>query len=151
MPGVTDFEVTVSGSYFSDSSIVYFDGQPLPTDFVDPTHLLVIVPAFTGNPMLQVYNPPTVPNVNDGGFSNGYYFYNSVKPVITVRADNSVKYYGESLPAFTSTILVDGQPLSSTSLADRSWPRRSAVSDHCDAAGAESVSIRSCRSWCRWI
>jgi hypothetical protein len=41
-------------------------------------------------------------------------FFTPVKKIITVTAEKKTKKYGEKLPVFTSTILVDSIPLDQT-------------------------------------
>ena len=115
--GQAPVSVTVVGDHFVNGAEVYLDGAALPTVYQDEQHLLTEIPAFIGNPMLQVFNPPSTSNGTDGGYSNGYYFYYNPEAIVTVRVDNTTKRYGESLPEFTATILVDGQPLDSTGLS----------------------------------
>ena len=69
------------------------------------------IPVFIGNPILQVFSPPLSPNGNDGGFSNGVYFQNIIKPIISVQVDNSMKKYGKRKTSLDSTILMNGLPL----------------------------------------
>lgn len=113
-PGTQVFTATVNGAYMNAQSKVYLKGVQLPTTFVNANQMTASIPLFNGNPPLTVFNPPTVPNLNDGGFSDSLYFTPLKKVVIT--ADNKTKKYGEKIPAFTVTVTVDGQPLSSTGL-----------------------------------
>ncbi|HPD55108.1 MAG TPA: S8 family serine peptidase, partial [Bacteroidia bacterium] len=115
--GQAPVSVTVVGDHFVNGAEVYLDGAALPTVYQDEQHLLTEIPTFIGNPMLQVFNSPSTSNGTDGGYSNGYYFYYNPEAIVTVRVDNTTKRYGESLPEFTATILVDGQPLDSTGLS----------------------------------
>ena len=114
VPGTTTFSVTIKGNYLSDSSIIIFNGDTLPSVFVNPNVMTATVPPFSGNPALQIYTPPITPSQLDGGFSNSLYFIPDIKTTITVSADFKRKKYGEALPEFTSTILVDGIPIENT-------------------------------------
>lgn len=111
----SSFTLTVNGNYLSEESQVLFRGTPVPTTFVSTTELTAIIPAFdTGNPAIQVYTPPLANG--DGGYSNIIQFFSITKKVITVTADPQTKKYGEQIPAFTSTILVDNIPLAQSGL-----------------------------------
>jgi hypothetical protein len=102
VPGLSSFKVIVEGQYLNSQSIIYLRGVPLATRLVNVNQVEATIPAFTGNPPLQVYNPPVTPSGLDGGFSNSLYFYPRIK--ITVTADNKSKSYGEAVPELTATI-----------------------------------------------
>ena len=110
----SSFTLTVNGDYLTDGSQVLFRGEAVPTTFVSNTQLTAIIPAFTGNPSIQVYTPPIANG--DGGYSNIIQFFSVAKKTITVTADAKTKKYGEQLPAFTSSILVGGVPLAQSGL-----------------------------------
>ncbi|MFC0775973.1 MBG domain-containing protein [Terrimonas alba] len=111
----SSFTLTVNGNYLSEESQVLFRGSPVQTTFVSTTELTAIIPAFdSGNPAIQVYTPPIANG--DGGYSNIIQFFSLAKKAITVAADPKTKKYGEQLPAFTSTILVDNVPLAQSGL-----------------------------------
>lgn len=113
-PGTQAFTVTVNGEYLNAASKVLLNGQQLPTTFVNSTKLTAAIPTFSGNPPLQVSNPATVPNNNDGGISDPAFFY--AKQKVVVKANDKVKKYGEAVGAFTHTITVNGVELSATGL-----------------------------------
>jgi hypothetical protein len=115
-PGVEEFSVTVNGSYFDTSSVVVLRDDTLPTTYVSSNELVAVVPMFSGNPPLHVFTGAFVPNENDGGASDSLYFNSSYRPTITIVADDKTKRYGEQLPVFTSTILIDGQTLAEAGL-----------------------------------
>jgi hypothetical protein len=56
------------------------------------------------------------PSGKDGNLSNSLYFFSTIKKKIIVTADNKTKKYGEQLPAFTVSILVDSIPYENTGL-----------------------------------
>ena len=103
-PPTTSFTLTVNGDYLSETSQVLFRGEPLTTTFISNNELTAIIPAFTGNPSIQVYTPPLANG--DGGYSNTILFFDIPKKTIIVKGDNKNKKYGEVLPTFTSTISV---------------------------------------------
>lgn len=102
VPGQTSFKVVVEGEYLKSNSIVYLRGVPLTTRLLNATQVEATIPAFTGNPPLQVYNPPITPSGLDGGLSNTLYFFPRAR--IAITADSKTKAYGQALPAFTATI-----------------------------------------------
>ncbi len=110
----SSFTLTVNGDYLTDGSQVLFRGVAVPTTFVSTTELTAIIPAFTGNPSIQVYTPPIANG--DGGYSNTIQFFSIAKRTITVTADSKTKKYGEQLPAFTSSITIAGVPLAQSGL-----------------------------------
>ncbi|MEP7318395.1 MAG: S8 family serine peptidase, partial [Panacibacter sp.] len=114
-PGEQPFEVTVKGNYLSKQSYILFRGNPLPTRIVSSSLATATIPSFTGNPAIQMYTAPITPNGNDGGYSDSLFFFSPVKKTITVTAKNTGKKYGEKIPAFETTVLIDSIPLDSTS------------------------------------
>jgi hypothetical protein len=115
-PGAEEFSVTVNGSYFDTSSVVVLRDDTLSTTYVSSNELTAVVPIFTGNPPVHVFTAAYVPNSNDGGESDSLYFNSSYRPLISIVADDKTKRYGEQVPTFTSTILVDGQTLAEAGL-----------------------------------
>lgn len=113
-PGLYPFDVSVKGNYLSSSSVILFRGVALPTTITGTTIASATVPAFTGNPAIQVYTPPVTPAASDGGYSDSLFFFSPVKKSITVTAKDKVKKFGEVLPVFESVVLVDSIPLDST-------------------------------------
>ena len=123
IPGKTAFTLTVQGNYFNDQTKVYFRGIELPTTAFSTTQITAQIPVFTGNPAIQAFTKPISVNGNDGGFSAPKYFSDTVKKKITIIADNKIKRFGEMLPVFTATVLVDSVPLDKFGInATRSWP-----------------------------
>jgi hypothetical protein len=114
IPGTAAFTVTVKGDFIDSSSQIFLRGQALTTTFVSSTVLTATIPVFSGNPPLYVYTPPTSTSQLDGGYSDTLFFFSVVKKKITITADNKTKRYGEDIPAYTATVLVDGFPLADT-------------------------------------
>jgi hypothetical protein len=77
--GGPDFQLTVNGSGFVNSSVVRINGNNLTTTFAGPTQLLAQVPASViatpGNASVSVFNPPP-----RGGASNSVTLQISVPP-----------------------------------------------------------------------
>ena len=113
-PGPAPVVLTVQGNYLDGQSVINFRGNPLPTTVVSPTTLSATIPAFTGNPAIQVYTPPVSVNGTDGGLSNSLYFFTPIKKHVVITAENKVKRYGEKIPAFTVTVTVDNVPLANS-------------------------------------
>jgi hypothetical protein len=93
-----------------------FKSQALTTTIVNSTTATATVNGFTGNPPIVVYTPPFSILGTDGDSSNAINLLNIPKKKVVVTADNKSKLYGEPLPAFTSTILVDNVPLANSGL-----------------------------------
>ena len=115
-PGTQPVTVTVQGNYISSNSVITFRGQPLTTTVISSTQASATVPTFTGNPAIQVFTKSISPNGNDGGYSDTLFFFSPVKKTIIVKADNKTKRYGEQIPHFTVTVLVDSVPIQNTGL-----------------------------------
>ncbi|MCW3093283.1 MAG: subtilase family protease [Ferruginibacter sp.] len=120
VPGKAPFILKIEGNFLRPTSVITFRGTALATTVLSDTEAMATIPAFVGNPAIQVYTAPISPSGKDGGFSNSLYFFSVTKKQILITADNKTKFYGERLPRFTSTVLVDGVPLqnSGLSLAD---------------------------------
>jgi len=116
IPGTQPLNVNVDGTYFTTQSQILFRGEALPTTIVNSNELSVTIPEFTGNPPIQVYTPPITPSGSDGGYSNELFFFSPIKKTVSVTADNKSKKFGEKLPLFTATILVNGQTLDDAGL-----------------------------------
>jgi hypothetical protein len=110
-PGDATLLVTVEGENLTTESEVLFRGDPLETTFVNSTELQATIPEFSGNPPIQVSTSAISPSGLDGGTSDSLFFYGVVKKNITVIADHKSKKYGEIMPEFTATVLVNGDTL----------------------------------------
>ena len=114
-PGESEFVLKVEGRNLTNASKVLFRGQPLPTTFIRSTELQATIPEFEGNPPIQVLTSAISPSMLDGGKSDSLFFFGIQKKNVKVLADNKTKKYGERLPAFTATVLVDDDTLTETS------------------------------------
>ncbi len=115
-PGSIPFQLNVIGEFFNSQSVVLFRGNPLATTVLSSTVAVATIPAFMGNPPIQVFTPPVSEKGTDGGYSDTLFFFSPIKKTITVKADNKIKRYGEQLPQFTGTILVDSIPFEDSGL-----------------------------------
>ena len=114
IPGTQPIAVIVQGNFLTTQSVILFRGVPLTTTVISSTQVSATVPAFTGNPPIQLYTPPITPSLNDGGYSDSIFFYAPVKKNVVIVADSKSKKYGEKLPDFTASIEVDGVPFNTT-------------------------------------
>jgi len=107
--GVEPVDISVSGNYLTEGSEIYFNGSPLDSGSVvqNDTLLTGTVPIFTElYPPIQVFNPPNAQtNGTDGGLSNPLYF--TTKKTIIVSIDDKTKTYGEVIPDFTASYMVE--------------------------------------------
>lgn len=117
-PGVEEVFITVSASYLTSATKLYFNGTELPTTVDTIAGILnATVPAFSElYPPLNAYNPPkTGTNGKDGGMSNTLYF--SEKPTIVGNLYDQSKTYGEDMPTVSTNyevINLDGTTKSLT-------------------------------------
>ncbi|HYJ64425.1 MAG TPA: MBG domain-containing protein, partial [Parafilimonas sp.] len=115
--GKTNFTVTLKGKYFQLNTVVRVRGVAVTTTILNSSQATAVIPPFSGNPPIQMFTTPKTPSGLDGLYSNPLYFFSHNKKKIVITADNKTKKYGEKLPTFTSTILVDNVPLDSTGLS----------------------------------
>ncbi|HOS48933.1 MAG TPA: S8 family serine peptidase, partial [Bacteroidia bacterium] len=116
VPGTVVFTAGVTGDFFTTQSVIIFNGDTLPTTFINSNQISTTFPTFFGNFPIYVYTPPIVPFINDGGNSDTLYFFSTIKKHVKIVADNKTKKYGEALPAFTASIYVDDVLLENTTL-----------------------------------
>src|SRR5665213_4213772 len=109
-PGTQPFTITVKGNYLAANSKIIFRADTLNTTVISNTVATATIPTFIGNPAIHIYTPPISSSGLDGGASDSLYFFSAVKRIITITAVNATKKYGEQIPAFTSTVLVDSIP-----------------------------------------
>ncbi len=114
--GSESFTLGVSGNYLSPSTVVYFNGQPVPTTILTDSTASAVIPTFTGQPPIQAITSSITPSGLDGGSSNILYFNSVVKRNIVVKGKDTTIKYGELIPAFRYSVTVDGQPLENTNL-----------------------------------
>ncbi len=115
-PGTASFTLTVTGENISPSSVIKYRDSTLTTTFVNSTTATATVPMFVGNPSISVYTPPVSVSGLDGGSSDTLKFFTLPKKSISITVDNKIKNFAQQVPAFTTTILVDGVPLQNTQL-----------------------------------
>jgi len=110
VPGesITPFSFTVTGDFFTDSTQIYFRGEPLEEGVVvqDEHTIIVDHPGFLGNPEVQAYNPVLSSSELDGGLSEPVYFSDSVKQRVVITANNLTKKFGEVIPADSANFMV---------------------------------------------
>lgn len=107
-------QITVSGSYLTSNTKVVLGTDTLPSAITNSETVTATVPAFDGSRNLYLYNDPKSKLLNDGGLSDPFALNGIMKKVVTVKADDKVRKYGEKTPDFTLTILVDGEPTNLT-------------------------------------
>src|SRR5665213_77404 len=112
--GSQPINVTIQGQFLNGSSKVIFRADTLNTTVISSTEVTATIPAFIGNPAVHVYTPSVSSSGLDGGASDSLYFHSAVKKIITITAVDQTKKYGEKIPSFSSTILVDSVPLANT-------------------------------------
>ncbi|WP_439882759.1 S8 family serine peptidase [Pontibacter sp. MBLB2868] len=100
-------KIVVNGYYFKGTptqsvSKIEFGGVVIPTTFISETQLQATIPTITGNPAIRVCNPATSISGLDGGCSKPLYLY--PKTVVTVKAGNFTKRYGDVMPTLKATI-----------------------------------------------
>ncbi len=118
-PGLAPFDLTIKGKNLHENSQVMMEGILLPpgtTTLISSTELEAAIPAFIGDPAIQVITSSITPTGEDGGISEPLYLFRAPKKVVKVTTDNKTKKYGERLPEFTVSVTVDGEPLASTEL-----------------------------------
>ncbi|WP_121355571.1 S8 family serine peptidase [Flavisolibacter nicotianae] len=105
------FQLRVKGKYLNAKTKIYLRGTELPTAFVNTEELTTTISgSISDDPPIQLFNSAKSVSGLDGGLSESLFFF-STRQNVTVIADNKTKKFGEALPAFTATILVDGVPL----------------------------------------
>ncbi|HWJ26209.1 MAG TPA: S8 family serine peptidase [Flavisolibacter sp.] len=113
-PGEQPMDVVITGNFLLPGTKVLLDNDTLQNRILNSSEISATLPEFNGNKTLYLYNPPISALGTDAGLSNGLPITGIIKKNVTVTADNFTIKYGERLPAFTSTILVDGQPTTLT-------------------------------------
>ena len=108
--GTQPMSVTVYGSYLTSTTQILLNNDTLPSQVLNGTVITAQLPVFSGDKNLYAYTGPKSPSGTDGGLSNGFAITGFAKKTVTVTADNKTRKYGEHNPAFTYTILVNGQP-----------------------------------------
>jgi hypothetical protein len=110
--GAGAYTIAIKGDFFTNQSVVYFNGNPLATSYQSTNKLIATLPQVDGNYPLQVYSPAAAAGT-EGVYSDPYYFFSN--PVITITARDTTKVYGNELPLFKATIT--GIPIGMTAAA----------------------------------
>lgn len=95
------YTIAIEGAFFAPGAVAYFNGTALETTFESSTEVTAVLSAVTGNYPLQVFIPAATPGT-EGIYSDPYFFFSD--PVITITAQDTVKAYGDQLPAFRAGI-----------------------------------------------
>ena len=107
-PGDAPFTVIVNGDNLTPDSEILFRGEPVETSYDATTgQLSAQIPEFDGNPPIQVSNAAISSSGLDGGISPPEYFFGTVKTKIVIKPDTKTKKFGEPIPEFTASVLVD--------------------------------------------
>lgn len=113
-PGVQPMQLTVYGNYLSPDTKIILGNDTLPTTIVSTSEANTTLPVFFGNQFIQAYTPSKTPSGLDGGLSNSISITGIPKRNISIIANNKTRMYATVSPAFTSTILIDGDSLQHT-------------------------------------
>jgi hypothetical protein len=115
--GAVPVNLIIQGNYFTANSKVLFGTDTLNATIQNSTTALASLPVFTDEKLISIYTPPKSLVGNDGGLSNGISITGVPKKVVTVIANNKTKKYGEVMPSYTATVLIDNDSLSHTSIS----------------------------------
>jgi hypothetical protein len=117
--GKDPFPIRVNGTYLTETTKIYFNGQALTNTVVsaDKTAATGVIPPFPTDtdPAIQLFNPAKTVSGLDGGLSEELHFFSTKKDVI-VRAINQARKYGVANPTFDVNITIDGVALESTTI-----------------------------------
>ena len=101
---------TVNGDFFTDDTQVKFRGTIIPDEDVevlDDSTIVVEHPEFLGNADVQAFNEPISNSLTDGGDSNPGSFDDPVKRKIFINAESYDRKFGERIPVYEVSILVE--------------------------------------------
>ncbi len=115
-PGVQPVGLVVNGLYLSSGSKIILGQDTLATTVVSDTKATAMLPVFYGERSVTVFTSSKSVSALDGGISNAVSITGLAKRSVLVIADNKTKKYAATLPAFTATVLVDGDSLQHTGL-----------------------------------
>lgn len=116
VPGVQPMDIRVIGNYLSEDTRIIFGNDTLSANVISNNEAEATIPAFFSEKSIYAYTKPVSTSGLDGGLSNAITIMGVPKKDIAIIANNKTKKYGEELPVFTSTILVNGDSLQHTSL-----------------------------------
>lgn len=91
VPGDDPVSIVINGEYFSDSASVIFQYDTIQAVVSNGTQLIAEIPAFLGNPPLEIYNPPMAPSGLDGGASDPVYLKSLPPQNVKVTVNDAIK------------------------------------------------------------
>ena len=115
-PGAQPMDLIVHGNFFIPGTRVIFGTDTLNAVIQNSNTAVTTIPSFNDDVLVSVYNEPKSLLGTDGGSSDSISITGVVKKLVRIIADDKTKKYGEQLPSFTSTVLVDGDSLQHTAL-----------------------------------
>ena len=116
VPGVQPMPLIITGNYLSFNTKFILGTDTLPSVIINNSTATVTLPAFTGEKFISAYTVSRTPSLLDGGTSNAISITSLAKKKVQVIANNKTNKYGEVLPSFTSTILLEGDSLQKTAV-----------------------------------
>ncbi|MCK5367848.1 MAG: hypothetical protein KAQ62_04825, partial [Cyclobacteriaceae bacterium] len=121
IPGEIPFNVKIKGENIAANAKVFMGEESeieLNTLSISNSQIIAEVPIFAeADQSIRAYNPPKVgTNGTDGGYSEPLYFIRLPKKKVIIKADDKTKKFGERLPDFSATILVDSIPIEESGL-----------------------------------
>jgi hypothetical protein len=107
-PGEVEFELRINGTNLYEGSDVYLREELLISTYkIDDLgfgYLEVTILPFEGNPGVTVTNNAISDSGLDGGTAGPVFFFDIVKKIIAIRADNVTKKYAQVLMPFTASV-----------------------------------------------
>ncbi|MCK5105302.1 MAG: hypothetical protein KAR17_20905, partial [Cyclobacteriaceae bacterium] len=121
IPGEIPFNVKIKGENIAANAKVFMGEESeieLNTLSISNSQIIAEVPIFAeADQSIRAYNPPKVgTNGTDGGYSEPLYFFRLPKKKVIIKANDKTKKFGERLPDFSATILVDSIPIEESGL-----------------------------------
>ncbi len=116
VPGVQPIDIRVVGNYLSPDTRIIFGNDTLPTTVISNNVAEATIPAFFSEKSIYAFTKPKSTSGLDGGLSNAITITGVPRKDISIIANNKTKKFGEALPEFTVTILVNGDSLHKTNL-----------------------------------
>ncbi|MEO6135037.1 MAG: MBG domain-containing protein [Ginsengibacter sp.] len=116
-PGEQPMDIIINGNYLSPDTKIVFGTDTLSATINGTNQAVATLPIFYANKLIHAYTPPKTSSELDGGISNSISIDGIPKKNITVIADNKTRLYGTEMPAFTATVLVNGDSLKYTTLS----------------------------------
>ena len=97
------------GGTYETYPIVYFDNEPLDYTVNEDGTITATIPAFSGNPDLQIYTEPKPGSENNGGFSEAYKILQDGRIALNITVNDVLVKYGEDYRSKMS-YTVEGAP-----------------------------------------